>query len=105
MAIDLELIRNRLERIRHTFVAQMEAWLELLPEDVRDQPFVGLAGDETLTPRDMVSEVRDGTEWGDRFLDNAIALMAAGELQRKVMPEAELPPAEITAKRPRAASQ
>jgi hypothetical protein len=107
MAIDLEQIRNRLERIRLTFVAQMEVWLKLLPEDARDQPFVGLAGDEALTPREMVSEVSKGTEWGDRFLDNAIALMAAGDLQRHVVPDAEPPssPAEIAPKRTRAASK
>ena len=88
MTIDLDRVRDRLERIRQTFVAQMEAWLELMPAEMRTQPFVGLAGGETLSPEDMVSEVRDGTEWGDRFLDNAIALMAArGFQQGGVSPE------------------
>lgn len=85
MSIDLERVRDRIERIRQTFVAQMEAWLELMPPDMRTQPFVGLAGGETLTPEAMVTEVRNGTEWGDRFLDNAIALMAAKHLQQPSM--------------------
>jgi hypothetical protein len=108
MTIDLERVRDRLERIRHTFVAQMEAWLELMPEDTRTQPFVGLAGGETLTPEDMVSEVRNGTEWGERFLDNAIALMAARDFQQQAMPVEEieeLPSSATATRRTRAASQ
>jgi len=64
----------------------MEAWLALMPEDVRTQPFVGLAaGGETLSPEDMISEVRNGTELGDRFLDAAIGLMAAKDLQQRAI--------------------
>jgi hypothetical protein len=87
----------------------MEAWLELMPEDTRTHPFVGLAGGETLTPEDMVSEVRTGTEWGERFLDNAIALMAARDFQRQAMPVEEeiedLPSSATATRRARAASQ
>src|SRR5215470_11222021 len=87
MSIDLERIRERFERIRTTFVAQMEAWLDLMPEEMRSQPFVGLAGGETLSPEEMLAEVRNGTEWGDRFLDNAIALMAVRDLQQTMSVE------------------
>ena len=80
MALDLEAIRR-------TFVQQMEQWLELLPDEARQQTFVAIAGGEDLSPEQMVAQVKRGTEWGNRLLESAIALSASRQMQQMLASE------------------
>lgn len=45
-----------------TLLAKLAAWAERMP----DEPF--LRGMRTYTPRELVQEVRDRTQLGERFL-------------------------------------
>jgi hypothetical protein len=73
MAIDLK-------NIREVFARQIRSWVDMMPAEAQREPFFGLAAGpnaEIMTPKQMVDEVMQGSELGDRLVEHAIALAAA----------------------------
>jgi hypothetical protein len=61
------------EKIRRNIISKLHHWLESFPNP--DQPIIGVAGEEeALTPRQIVRDVDDGTEEGERFVRRWVEL-------------------------------
>jgi len=62
------------ERIRVNIINKLHDWLQTIPDP--DSPIIGAAGveHEALTPRDIVREVEQNTEEGERFVQRWVEL-------------------------------
>jgi hypothetical protein len=79
-----------LNNVRAVFVRQIENWVEMLPEDVRQTAFFGAANaDEPLTPEGILQHVKEETDLGNQLVEQAIALAAANALEASASPEPE----------------
>lgn len=68
----------------------IQNWVEMMPKDMQTKPLVGLAapGGETLTPADLVHQVRLGTPLGIQLVEQAISLATGNVFQQMLKEEA-----------------
>lgn len=77
------------DNIHANFVRQLESWVDALPGDAKDEPFVSAAakGGKDLTPKQVLVHVRKLTPLGVRLMEQAAAL-AMSDFVRNTFPAA-----------------
>ena len=70
------MINLDVEKIHSHIVRQLESWVETMPSAMQRRPLVGFAAEgEELTPRDILRHVREGTDFGNQFVEHAAGLV------------------------------
>ena len=64
------------KKIHSYFVQQLKSWVDELPDDAKNAPFVTTAGSrgKKLTPKQVLQHVRKATPLGVQLMENAAAL-------------------------------
>ncbi len=64
------------QRIHEKVVRQLETWVKGMPPAKRKRAIIGIASEAgtTLSPEQILKNVREGTPLGIEFIENAIAL-------------------------------
>lgn len=63
------------DKVQQLVVNQLESWVASLPEADQNAPFVTSAGpNSSLSPLQILNEVRDGTPLGVQLMESAYSL-------------------------------